>query len=84
MARKKLTLSVRGDLLDEIKKLATIEGRSLSSIFEYMVFGRWVEALSRELDLGSLEPKNEFEVPRSRPKGLDAAGMVRKLRRRGY
>jgi hypothetical protein len=86
MARKKLTLSVRGDLLDEIKKLATIEGRSLSNIveeyFEYMVFGRWAEALSRELDLGGLEPKNEFEVPRSRPKGLDAAGMVRELRRR--
>jgi hypothetical protein len=86
MTKKKLTLSVRKDLLDEVKKLAAIEGRSLSSIieeyFEYVVFGRWAEALCRDLDLGSLEPKDEFDVPRSRPRGLDAARMVRELRRR--
>ena len=86
MAKKKLTLSVKEDLLDEVKRFAAIEGRSLSSIveeyFEYVVFGRWVEALCKELGLGYLEPKNEFEVPRSRPRGLDAARMVRELRRK--
>jgi len=85
MGKKKLTLSVREDLLDEVKRFAVIEGRSLSSIveeyFEYVVFERWAEALCRELGFGYLEPKDVFEIPRSRPRGLDATRMVRELRR---
>ena len=84
MAKKKLTLSVGKDLLDEVKRLAAIEGRSLSSIveeyFEYVVFRRWAEALSGELGLGGLEPTNESEVPKGRPRGLDAARIIRELR----
>jgi len=84
VAKKKLTLSVGEDLLDEVKRIATMEGRSLSSIveeyFEYVVFRRWAEALGGELGLGGLEPTAESDVPRGRPRGLDAARMVRELR----
>jgi len=56
VVKKKLTLSVREDLVDEVKKLATINGKSLSSIveeyFEGMVFERWAEPLGKELGLG--------------------------------
>ena len=84
MAKKKLTLSVRGDLLDEVKRLAAIDGRSLSSIveeyFECMVLERWAELLSEELGLGSLEPVTESETPAERPRGLDGTKIVRELR----
>ena len=36
----------------------------------------------RELGFGYLEPKDVFEVPRSRPRGLDATRIVRELRRK--
>ena len=82
--QEKLTLSVRGDLLDEVKRLAAIDGRSLSSIveeyFECMVLERWAELLSEELGLGSLEPATESEISAERPKGLDATKIVRELR----
>jgi hypothetical protein len=56
----------------------------LSSIveeyFEYVVFERWAEPLSGELGLGDLGPTTEPEVSRGRPRGLDAAVMVRELR----
>ena len=84
VTKRKLTLSVDKDLLAEVKELAVSEGRSLSSIveeyFEYIVFERWVEGLSGELGLGNLEPTAESEIPRSRPRGLDAAKAVRELR----
>ena len=84
MAKKKLTLSVGEDLLDEVKRLAAVEGRSLSSIaeeyFEFVVFRRWAEVFGRELGLGDLEPTTESDVSRGRPQGLDAARMVRELR----
>ena len=71
-------------MLEEVKKLAAVEGRSLSSFaeeyFEFVVFRRWAEALGRELGLGDLEPTTEFEVPSKRPGGLDAARLVRELR----
>ena len=86
-SKKELTLSVRGDLIDEVKRLglrAAIDGRSLSSIveeyFEYMVLERWAEPLGKELGLGSLEPVTESEIPANRPKGLDATKIVRELR----
>lgn len=70
--------------MDEVKKLAAIEGRSLSSIveeyFEYVVFRRWAEALGRELGLGDLGPTAESEFSRGRLRGLDAARVVRELR----
>jgi hypothetical protein len=44
VVKKKLTLSVREDLIDEVKKLIAIDGRSLSGIveeyFESIVFER--------------------------------------------
>jgi hypothetical protein len=86
MVKKKLTLSLEGDLLDEVKGIAAIRGRSLSGIveeyLEYLVFERWAEALGKELDLGDLEPTTESEISGSRPKGLDAAAAVRELRER--
>lgn len=86
MVKRKLTLSVDGDLLDEVKGIAAIRGRSLSSIveeyLEYLVFEKWAEALGRELGLGDLEPTTESEISGSRPKGLDAASAVRELRER--
>ena len=86
MVKRKLTLSVDGDLLDEVKGIAAIRGRSLSSIveeyLEYLVFEKWAEALGRELGLGDLELTTESEISGSRPKGLDAASAVRELRER--
>ena len=86
MAKKKLTLSLEGDLLDEVKGIAAIRGKSLSGIveeyLEYLVFERWAEVLGKELDLGDLEPTTESEISGSRPKGLDAAAVVRELRER--
>jgi len=43
-------------------------------------FRRWAEVFGRELGLGDLEPTTESDVPRGRPRGLDAARMVRELR----
>ena len=84
MSKKKLTLSVREDLVNEVKRLAAVDGRSLSNIveeyFESLVFERWAELLGEEMDLGGLEPTTESEVPMTRPKGLDAAKIVRELR----
>lgn len=84
MAKKKLTLSVEGDLLDEVKGIVAVRGRSLSSIveeyLEYLVFERWAEVLSEELGLGDLEPTTESEISGGRPRGLDAAAVVRELR----
>jgi len=84
MDKKKLTLSVSKDLLEEVKLFASREGKSLSSIveeyFEYLVSTRWIDALAEELGLGELEPTTEFEIPKLRPMGLDAARIVRELR----
>jgi hypothetical protein len=85
MVKKKLTLSIREDLLNEIKMFALIEGRSLSDIveeyFEYLIFGRWANTLGKELGLsGYMEPITEQEIPKNRIKGLDAASVVRELR----
>jgi hypothetical protein len=87
MVKKKLTLSIREDLLNEIKMFALIEGRSLSDIveeyFEYLIFSRWANTLGKELGLsGYMEPITEQEIPKNRikVKGLDAASVVRELR----
>jgi len=84
MAKKKVTLSIDEDLLSEVKKLVALEGGNLSGIveeyFEGLVFERWIHELCASLDLGELEPTSELEVPLSRPKGLNAAEIVRELR----
>jgi metal-responsive CopG/Arc/MetJ family transcriptional regulator len=84
MAKKKLTLSIDEELLSEVKKLSTLEGSSLSEIveeyFEGLVFERWVRNLCDDLGLGELEPITELEITKNRPKGLDAAKVVRELR----
>jgi hypothetical protein len=85
MGKRKLTLSVSRDLLEEAKLYAREVGRSLSDIveeyFEYLASSRWVDALAEELELGELEPAMESEIPASRPTGLDAARVVRELRK---
>ncbi len=84
MGKRKLTLSVSRDLLEEVKLYAREMGRSLSDIveeyFEYLASDRWVDALAEELELGELEPTMESEIPASRPTGLDAARVVREFR----
>jgi len=84
MVKRKLTLSIDGELLSEVKKLSTLEGISLSEIveeyFEGLVFERWVQSLCDDLDLGELEPTTKLEITRNKPKGLDAAKVVRELR----
>jgi hypothetical protein len=84
MVKKKLTLSIDEELLSEVKKLSTIKGISLSEIveeyFESLVFERWVRNLCDDLGLGELEPTTELEITRNKPKGLDAAKVVRELR----
>jgi hypothetical protein len=84
VGKRKLTLSVREDLVNEVKRLAAVDGKSLSNIveeyFESLVFERWAELLGEEMDLEGLEPTTESEIPMSRPKGLDAAKIVRESR----
>jgi hypothetical protein len=84
MVKKKLTLSIDGELLSEVKKLSTLEGISLSKIveeyFESLVFERWAQSLCDDLGLGELKPTTELEITRNKPKGLDAAKVVRELR----
>ncbi len=85
MGKRKLTLSVGRDLLEEAKLYAREVGRSLSDVveeyFEYLASTRWIDALSKELRLEDLEPTTESEIPVSRPTGLDAAKIVRELRK---
>jgi len=77
--KKKLTLSISEDLLREVKLIARQEGKSLSSIveeyFEQLIASKWAEELAK--DLGALEPTSEMP----RPDGLDAAEIVRDLRK---
>ena len=84
MGKRKLTLSVREDLLDEIRRIVASERRSLSSVveeyFEYIASARWIDFLAEELGLGELEPIMASEIPGLRPSGLDAARTVRELR----
>lgn len=54
--------------------------KKLEERFEGLVLDRWVRDLCEALGLGGLEPAAETDVPRSRPKGLDAAKVVRELR----
>lgn len=82
--KKKLTLSIRRDLVDEAKKVAVESGESLSSIvercFEYLIYIRWINALAEDLGLGTLEPTASSEIPSNRPKCLNAAKVLRELR----
>jgi hypothetical protein len=70
--------------LSEVKKLVALEGSTLSGIVEEylegLVFERWIRELCESLDLGELEPTSESEIPLGRPKGLNAAEIVRELR----
>lgn len=87
MGKGKLTLSVEKALVEEAKIYAREAGKSLSEIveeyLEFLVFTNWCDSIARELGLDKLEPPQDpFEIPRSRPKGLDAAEIVRELRKR--
>ncbi len=83
--KKKLTLSIREDLLEEAKRLAMEQGTSLSRMFEecleHLITTQWLEDLVRELGLGPLDPTTPNEVPKTRPQGLDSAQLIRELRR---
>jgi len=84
VARRKLTLSIDGELLEEAKSAAAASGRSLSSLVEeylgYLVFEQWAGELAGRLGLGPLEPTTDAEVVRSRPRGFGAAAAVREVR----
>ena len=84
VGKRKLTLSIKEDLVDEVKKIVVERGESLSSIiercFEYLVPARWIDALARDLGLGVLEPTTSSEIPSSRPRGFDSTRIVRELR----
>jgi hypothetical protein len=84
MEKRKLTLSIRKDLLDEVKEYAKNEGINLSNIveeyFEYLVLEKWIDDLAVELKLGDLSSTSELEIPFNRPKGLDSSNIIRKLR----
>lgn len=84
MARRKLTLSIDGELLEEAKSAAAASGGSLSSLVEeylgYLVFEQWAGELAGRLGLGPLEPTTDAEVARSRPRGFGAAAAVREVR----
>lgn len=84
MGKKKLTLSVEDYLVEEAKLYARESGRSLSRLveeyLEYLAFDRWVDVLAEDLGLGRLEPTSEDEIPRLRPRGLDAAKTLREVR----
>ncbi len=84
MAKRKLTLTVEEKIVDEAKIMAARNGSSLSGIFEefleYIVPTKWIDNLARELDLGDLEPVAFSDIPRTRPKGLDSARIVREIR----
>jgi len=84
MGKKKLTLSIRKDLIEEVKKLMAGGGESLSSVveeyFEYLVSAEWIDALAKDLGFEGLEPTTFSEIPESRPRGLEAAKVVRELR----
>jgi hypothetical protein len=84
MPKKKLTLSVRRDLLEEAKRIALSEGKTLSSLveeyLEFLALESWITKLSEDLGLGELEPVLYQEVVSARPRGLDAASIVGKLR----
>ena len=83
--KRKLTLSIRKDLLEEAKRLAIEQGTSLSRMFEeyleYLTTTQWLEDLARELSLDPLDPTTPDEVPKTRPRGLDSAQLVRELRK---
>jgi hypothetical protein len=82
--KRKLTLSISGDLLDEINRAALSEGRSLSSLvekyLEFLALETWFMRLAEDLGLGELEPVFDHEIISTRPRGLDAARVVRELR----
>jgi hypothetical protein len=84
LSKRKLTLSVEGYLIEEAKLYAQEFGRSLSELveeyLEYLALDRWVEALANELGLGELKPTSEDEILKLRPKGWDAAKVLREIR----
>ncbi len=85
MARKKkLTLSIDEDLLREARVVLAGEGRSLSGVIEEflesVVASRWIDELARDLGFGDLTPLDPSSIPRQRPRGFDAARIVRELR----
>ncbi len=84
MPKKKLTLSINGDLIDEVKRVALSEGRSLSSLveeyLEFLALETWIMKLAEDLGLGELEPVFDHEIVSTRPRGPDAARVVRELR----
>jgi len=84
MPKRKLTLCVREDLIDEIRRVALSEGRSLSDLIEEclesLVFESWIIKLAKDLGLGELEPIFDHEIISTRPIGLDATRIIRELR----
>jgi hypothetical protein len=85
MGKTKLTLSVEEDLLRRAKGFAAREGLSISGLVEEFLRGlvatESLDKVAQELGLGDLSLVNKGDVPRIRSKGLDAAEIMREMRR---
>jgi len=85
LGKKKLTINGNTDLLDEIEKIITGEGKGVNGTaeeyLEYIATTNWMESLTGELGIGKLEPTTEKEIPETRPKGLDAGRILRQIRK---
>jgi len=85
MGKKKLTLSIDEDLLRDVRSMLAGEGESISEVVEELLesvsASRWIEGLAEALGLKRLNPLDPAEIPKTRPPGLDAAKLVKELRR---
>ena len=85
MRKRKVTLSIEEEVLREAKLVASLEGRSLSSLveeyLESLAASRWLERLAASIGVERLEPTSEDEIPSQRPEGFNAAQAVREARR---
>ena len=84
MAKRKLTLTVDGSVLKEVKSVLAGQGFSISRVveefLESLLASRWLEELADDLGYESLLPLDPSKIPVDRPRGMDAAKVVRELR----
>jgi len=84
MAKRKLTLSVDGDVLREVKSVLAGQGSSISGVveefLESLLASRWLEDLADDLGYESLLPLDPSKISEDRPRGMDASKVVRELR----
>ncbi len=85
MPRSKITLSVDQELLKEAKGVLAREGVSISSVveeaLESLITSKLFEEMAKRLGLGNLVMVNSGDILEQRTGGLEAAEVVRELRR---